>query len=117
MLVSAPIIVNIRIIHESPSRNMNPASNASSLQLAFLFVFLGSTWFLFCWLILSLNNNVAWSNEDANIKDHDENNWTKKCSKEHTNITNEAAMRDNYNMNSTFIVLTHNPLVVLDSVM
>ena len=32
MLVLVPITVNSRIIHESPSRNMNPASNASSLQ-------------------------------------------------------------------------------------
>ena len=35
MLVSAPTTVNIRMSHESPSRNMNPASSASSLQVSF----------------------------------------------------------------------------------
>ena len=60
MLVSAPTTVNIRMSHESPSRNMNPASSASSLQVSFddiagtFFLIFESGWFLFCWLILSL---------------------------------------------------------------
>ena len=34
MLVSAPTTVNSRIIQVSPNRNMNPASNASNLQVS-----------------------------------------------------------------------------------
>ena len=32
MLVLVPITVNSNMAHDSPSRNMNPANNASSLQ-------------------------------------------------------------------------------------
>ena len=46
MLVSAPTTVNVRMSHESPSRNVNPASSASSLQVYMSLDDIAGTFFL-----------------------------------------------------------------------